>query len=83
MNIFIILFFFFKNNKASKLKLGTNKTITSFYSNRVILHLNLSPLIVSFVGDEDINLGSLQAFLSDTETALSNLKNSIKETEEM
>jgi hypothetical protein len=43
--------------QASKLYLGKNNTITAFYKDHVIMHVNHMPIVVTFVGTSDVNTG--------------------------
>ncbi len=45
------------SEQASKLSLGTNTTITTFYEGCTVVFANYSPLVVSFVGGESLNVG--------------------------
>eukprot|EP01114_Cavostelium_apophysatum_P002052 TRINITY_DN11792_c0_g1_i2.p1 TRINITY_DN11792_c0_g1~~TRINITY_DN11792_c0_g1_i2.p1 ORF type:complete len:103 (-),score=14.99 TRINITY_DN11792_c0_g1_i2:9-317(-) len=67
--------------KANKLRMGKNKTITSFFEDRVVVHLNHMPLVISFIGDANLNVGALHAFSNDIKIAVEPLKNSILEKE--
>lgn len=62
--------------------MGKNKTITSFYENKIIVHINHLPLVISLIGDNQLNAGVLLSFASDIKKALEPLKNSIRETSE-
>jgi mitogen-activated protein kinase kinase 1 interacting protein 1 len=62
--------------------MGKNKTITSFYENKVIVHINHMPLVISLIGDKQVNVGVLLSFAADIKKALEPLKNSIKESNE-
>eukprot|EP01114_Cavostelium_apophysatum_P002051 TRINITY_DN11792_c0_g1_i1.p1 TRINITY_DN11792_c0_g1~~TRINITY_DN11792_c0_g1_i1.p1 ORF type:complete len:135 (-),score=18.03 TRINITY_DN11792_c0_g1_i1:9-413(-) len=67
--------------QANKLRMGKNKTITSFFEDRVVVHLNHMPLVISFIGDANLNVGALHAFSNDIKIAVEPLKNSILEKE--
>jgi len=68
--------------QASKLRTGKNKTITSFYEKKVIVHINHLPLIIGLIADsETANVGVLLAFVQDIKNALEPLRKSILEAE--
>eukprot|EP01116_Phalansterium_solitarium_P016333 TRINITY_DN3783_c0_g1_i1.p1 TRINITY_DN3783_c0_g1~~TRINITY_DN3783_c0_g1_i1.p1 ORF type:complete len:138 (+),score=44.14 TRINITY_DN3783_c0_g1_i1:133-546(+) len=59
---------------AGKLKLGRNRTITSFHDNRIVVQVNHVPLLMTFVGDVECNVGLLQSLLPDIKKALEPLR---------
>eukprot|EP01102_Stenamoeba_stenopodia_P022967 TRINITY_DN9768_c0_g2_i1.p1 TRINITY_DN9768_c0_g2~~TRINITY_DN9768_c0_g2_i1.p1 ORF type:complete len:131 (+),score=23.53 TRINITY_DN9768_c0_g2_i1:154-546(+) len=61
-------------DQASKLGLGANKTITSFFNDRVIVHINHLPVVVSLVGDSDVNIGAILALAPEIRSSLDPLK---------
>lgn len=69
------------SEQASKLRMGKNLTITSFFEERVIVHVNHFPLIISMIGDSDLNVGVLLSFVSDIKKLLDPLRSNIKDNE--
>lgn len=69
------------SDQASKLKQGKNKSITSFYENTVIIHVNLGKsffqpsgsLVASFLCDSDVNIGVVHGLVPELAEALSDL----------
>jgi len=57
-------------DQASKLGLGANKTTTAFFNNRVVVHINHQPLVVSLVGETDANVGAVLAFAPEIRASL-------------
>jgi mitogen-activated protein kinase kinase 1 interacting protein 1 len=47
----------FNSNQAGKLALGKNQSITAFYQDHVIVHINHLPIVVTLVGTADANVG--------------------------
>eukprot|EP00003_Mantamonas_plastica_P000111 TRINITY_DN1011_c0_g1_i2.p2 TRINITY_DN1011_c0_g1~~TRINITY_DN1011_c0_g1_i2.p2 ORF type:complete len:130 (-),score=47.32 TRINITY_DN1011_c0_g1_i2:26-415(-) len=47
------------SEQASKLRMGDNKSITSCYDSRMVVHVNLDPLIVTLVTEAYGNAGLL------------------------
>jgi len=69
------------SEQASKLKMGKNKSITTFFDNKIFIHVNHLPLVISFIADKNVNVGVIQAFVGDVKRALDPLKSSIQESE--
>eukprot|EP01092_Planopodium_desertum_P015327 TRINITY_DN80912_c1_g1_i1.p1 TRINITY_DN80912_c1_g1~~TRINITY_DN80912_c1_g1_i1.p1 ORF type:complete len:133 (+),score=18.10 TRINITY_DN80912_c1_g1_i1:1-399(+) len=67
-------------NQASKLQFGQNNHIISFFAKKTIVHVNQSPLLISFLGTKHLNVGSILAMLPKIKAALNPLQSSIKET---
>eukprot|EP01117_Protostelium_nocturnum_P015040 TRINITY_DN5791_c0_g1_i1.p1 TRINITY_DN5791_c0_g1~~TRINITY_DN5791_c0_g1_i1.p1 ORF type:complete len:135 (-),score=47.32 TRINITY_DN5791_c0_g1_i1:42-446(-) len=63
--------------QASKLKMGKARSILSFYEERLVYHVDHSPLILSFVGLPNANVGILQSFMEDVKHALNPLRESL------
>src|SRR5690349_12264866 len=76
--LFIYIYFVLQ---ASKMKMGKNKTITSFSENRTLFHINHLPVIITMIGNSNVNLGMLYSFVPEIKRALEPLRNSILETE--
>ncbi|PRP89500.1 ragulator complex protein LAMTOR3 [Planoprotostelium fungivorum] len=68
-------------DQAGKLKMGKALSVISFYDNRVIYHLSHSPLILSFIGTADANVGVLVSFSEDIKRALDPLRDALQEKE--
>jgi len=67
--------------QAGKLRLGKDKTITSFYEKHAIVHINDLPVIVSLIGDKQSNIGMVLAFVPDIKKALEPLRAAIVASE--
>lgn len=70
------------SEQASKLRLGKNQLITSFFEKRTILHLQHFPLIASFIGETEMNVGVLYALAPEVRRALDNVKRSVQDSKE-
>lgn len=46
-------------NQASKLGIGTNKSIICMYENHQVVQINKSPLLLTFIASNDTNTGVL------------------------
>lgn len=68
------------SEQASKLRLGKNQTISSFFEKRTVFHVQHFPLIVSFIGDVDLNIGVLGALVPDIRKSLEGVKKSFVES---
>ena len=61
--------------KASKLRgLGAIKSITSFYDQSILLHINDAPLVVTLVGMPDVNVGALREMTPGLKAAVEPLR---------
>jgi hypothetical protein len=67
--------------QASKLQLGKNKSMTCFYKDRVIVHLNHAPFIVSILGNVHLNVGLVNALSQELFAALSGLRSALDKHE--
>jgi len=56
--------------QAVKLDLGSSTSMTCFYSNLCLVHVNFHPILVTFVGSSDINVGSIHSILPVLKTQL-------------
>lgn len=61
-----------------KLKFGAVKTVTSFFDNVVLIHINDSPLVITLVASNLAHVGALQALASELRPALSLLKKCVE-----
>ena len=52
-------------DQASKLGIGATSSIISYYESHVIVQLNVAPLVLSFVGTEETNIGAVLAMAPD------------------
>mmetsp|Transcript_24158 Transcript_24158/g.35305 ORF Transcript_24158/g.35305 Transcript_24158/m.35305 type:complete len:198 (-) Transcript_24158:333-926(-) len=52
------------------LKMGGVRTVTAFYENVTLVHVHISPLVVSFVASPSANIGAIRANLPDLCKAL-------------
>jgi len=66
---------------ASKLKLGRNRSITTFQEDRILFQFNDEPLLLSFIGDENSNVGILTELLPELRKALAALRKAIADTD--
>ena len=44
---------------AARLNMGSCKTMSTFFSNKIIVHVNCSPLVVLLVASQDVNVAKL------------------------
>jgi len=67
--------------QGAKCGLGKTNTMISFYNNYTVVHMSYLPLVVSFYGTEDLNVGLLQSITDDLRTALTSLQTSVQSIE--
>jgi Mitogen-activated protein kinase kinase 1 interacting len=60
--------------QASKLQMGRNKSIMTFFNDCVVAHFNFSPLVVTLLGSADANVGAFSRFQGEIEEVLSALR---------
>eukprot|EP01104_Vermistella_antarctica_P002490 TRINITY_DN1272_c0_g1_i1.p2 TRINITY_DN1272_c0_g1~~TRINITY_DN1272_c0_g1_i1.p2 ORF type:complete len:135 (+),score=21.66 TRINITY_DN1272_c0_g1_i1:624-1028(+) len=66
-------------DQASKLNMGPNKSITSFYQDRIIVQLNHLPLVITFVGQgTTLNIGVIHSLAPDVCNALNGLRSAVE-----
>ena len=64
--------------KAGKLKMGANESITTWYSDIVVVHINHAPLCISLFADEDeANVGAMLGIAKDLRTITEPLRKSV------
>jgi len=63
--------------QASKLRHGDCQGITSFYKDKVIVHTSYSPLLVSYLGDNNLNVGLIHSLHRDVKCALEDVRGSL------
>eukprot|EP00029_Vermamoeba_vermiformis_P008998 TRINITY_DN4356_c0_g1_i1.p1 TRINITY_DN4356_c0_g1~~TRINITY_DN4356_c0_g1_i1.p1 ORF type:complete len:135 (-),score=30.74 TRINITY_DN4356_c0_g1_i1:15-419(-) len=68
-------------DQASKCGLGKNKTLTTFFDNRLFVHINHTPLIITLLAEPDANCGVLLSLADELKGALEPLRTSIKSIE--
>jgi len=56
--------------QASKMGVGRTRTITAIYADRVLVHVNAYPLVVSFVAAPDANIGMVHSLCPELVHAL-------------
>eukprot|EP00455_Lapot_gusevi_P038164 TRINITY_DN4275_c0_g1_i9.p1 TRINITY_DN4275_c0_g1~~TRINITY_DN4275_c0_g1_i9.p1 ORF type:complete len:146 (-),score=38.40 TRINITY_DN4275_c0_g1_i9:304-687(-) len=56
--------------QASKLQLGRNQTITSFYQDFVLIHVNHMPIVITLLASADANLGFLLSLVPRLKASL-------------
>uniref|UniRef100_U5EXG3 Putative mitogen-activated protein kin n=1 Tax=Corethrella appendiculata TaxID=1370023 RepID=U5EXG3_9DIPT len=61
-------------DQASKLGLGKNKNIITIYADYQVLQMNKLPLVVTFIGTENCNIGHILSLDLQIETMLDELK---------
>jgi hypothetical protein len=56
--------------QAAKLALGNNQTITGVYSNMTVVHVNHLPIVISLIGSDRVNVGTLLACVPKLKSSL-------------
>lgn len=54
------------------------RTVTSFFDNAVLIHINDSPLVITLVAANTAHVGALQALARELRPALSPLKKCVE-----
>ncbi|EFA76214.1 hypothetical protein PPL_09975 [Heterostelium album PN500] len=70
-------------DQASKLRAGKNKSIVSYFDDKVVFHLNVNNVIVSILGDSDLNVGVLLGAQDEIVRSLTALSNSIQDVHDI
>jgi ragulator complex protein LAMTOR3 len=65
--------------QIAKLGFGKQKSLTSFFGDRMVVHVNLTPLVISFVGSPDTNVGLVHAALDELTQILEPLRQAVIE----
>eukprot|EP01112_Ceratiomyxa_fruticulosa_P021686 TRINITY_DN7717_c0_g1_i2.p1 TRINITY_DN7717_c0_g1~~TRINITY_DN7717_c0_g1_i2.p1 ORF type:complete len:134 (-),score=27.04 TRINITY_DN7717_c0_g1_i2:79-480(-) len=65
------------SDQASKLHHGKNKSITSFFNDRVLVHITVPPLVVGFIALPSANVGMILALTNEIQNALSGLSDDV------
>ncbi|EGC36111.1 hypothetical protein DICPUDRAFT_78209 [Dictyostelium purpureum] len=65
-------------DQASKLHAGSNKSIVSYFNDRIVVHIIVSNVILSIVTDTDANVGLILGTQNDLISSLKNLSQSIQ-----
>ena len=64
-------------DQASKLSFGKCGSITTFFGDRVVVHVNDSPLFYSLVGTPDANVGLILSTVNDLKSALAPIRSAV------
>mmetsp|Transcript_27337 Transcript_27337/g.45117 ORF Transcript_27337/g.45117 Transcript_27337/m.45117 type:complete len:147 (+) Transcript_27337:109-549(+) len=57
-------------DQAGKMNLGQLQSLTAFYENLMLYHINLLPLVVTLVADSQAAVGAVRAGAADVRAAL-------------
>ena len=63
--------------QASKLGLGKNKSIISYYSGHQVIQFNHSPLVLTFVATGEANTGLIYSLEEDLRDAVTDLQGAV------
>jgi len=66
------------SDQLAKLQLGKNKHVSCFFKDRLLVHINLHPLVVTVVGTAAMNLGVLLSLVPDLKKGLEPLNQTIE-----
>jgi len=61
-------------DQAAKSGLGKTSTSVAYYDNRIVVHVNALPLVVSMIAEPDANVGLLLAIAPDIRAAIEPLR---------
>mmetsp|Transcript_4335 Transcript_4335/g.6170 ORF Transcript_4335/g.6170 Transcript_4335/m.6170 type:complete len:128 (-) Transcript_4335:121-504(-) len=65
------------SDQASKLGLGANSTITTFYGGYIIVQATQAPLVITFIGTEELNVGLVKKCLPSLRNSLENVREKV------
>jgi hypothetical protein len=68
-------------DQSQKTGLNKNNTMVAFYENRLIVHINALPLVVTLVAEPEGNAGLLMQLAPDVTTVLEPLRVQIQQLE--
>ncbi|GAB5354130.1 hypothetical protein AAMO2058_000093300 [Amorphochlora amoebiformis] len=66
------------SDQASKLNLGQNKTIITFLDKFVVVQTLSSPLVITFVGSENLNVGAVKICIPKVKKSLAGLREKVE-----
>eukprot|EP01088_Endostelium_zonatum_P016987 TRINITY_DN4813_c0_g1_i1.p1 TRINITY_DN4813_c0_g1~~TRINITY_DN4813_c0_g1_i1.p1 ORF type:complete len:132 (-),score=28.88 TRINITY_DN4813_c0_g1_i1:31-426(-) len=69
-------------DQASKLKMGKNNSIVTFFGDEVVVQINQLPLVISFFCETDVNVGLLMGIGPEIKKLLEPLRVSIDDIED-
>ena len=65
-------------NQVGKLKFGAVQSVTAFFDDVVLIHVNHAPLVVTLVAPNSPQIGALHALASELRSALTPLKRCVE-----
>ncbi|XP_064406321.1 ragulator complex protein LAMTOR3-A-like [Halichondria panicea] len=65
------------SEQASKLEVGKNKSIISYYSGHQVVQFNYFPLVVTFIAAVDANTGLIYALEEEMKETVTDLKSAV------
>uniref|UniRef100_A0A6B2LRS8 Roadblock/LAMTOR2 domain-containing protein n=1 Tax=Arcella intermedia TaxID=1963864 RepID=A0A6B2LRS8_9EUKA len=66
------------SEQVSKCGMGKNKYMIAFYKNDgIIIHVNYHPLVLTFYGSEDLNVGIVLSVGDELKNSLDSLRNTV------
>uniref|UniRef100_A0A1Q3FB82 Putative mitogen-activated protein n=1 Tax=Culex tarsalis TaxID=7177 RepID=A0A1Q3FB82_CULTA len=66
--------------QSNKLGLGKNRNIISVYADYQVIQMNKLPLVVTFIGTENCNIGLILAMDQQIDTMLEELKTAVTDS---
>ena len=70
-------------DQASKLRIGTCKTIVHMYTDHVVVHISYLPLVISIFGTSECNIGLALDLADEIRSVLSTLHTQLSATLDM
>lgn len=65
-------------HQVGKLKFGVVQSVTSFFDNVVLIHVNHLPLVITLVASNSAHIGALQTLARQLRPALTPLKKCVE-----
>ncbi|KAJ5067515.1 regulator complex protein lamtor3 [Anaeramoeba ignava] len=69
------------SNQTSKLGFGENQSITTFYKEKIMVQIQLNSIILSLIGDLDLNVGLIDSYIPTFTQAFQHLIETVGEIE--
>jgi predicted regulator of Ras-like GTPase activity (Roadblock/LC7/MglB family) len=66
------------SDQAGKLRQGKNDCITAIFGNHTMVHVNMMPLIVTLIANEQANLGTIRSLIPDLRLKLDVVRQSVQ-----
>ncbi len=66
-------------DQVAKVHLGRMRSLATFFSKQLVVHINVLPLVVALIAEPDSNAGVLMSLEQDFSKALATLRASVEQ----